>query len=474
MGLPARGAVMAEFDVAVVGAGVCGMGAAFRSAYRGYETTLVEKERLGGTCLNRGCIPTKAMVRSAEVADLARRGEEFGIEVAGEVRPHLEDVVARKDRIVDEVEETNQADVADQENLTLVQGEARFVGEHTLDVEGEEVVADRVVIATGARPRVPDWPGIEDVREDVLTSRELLDLTEEPQRLLVVGGGYIGLECAQLVARLDVPVTLLQRSTILREEDPDLVDVLREALEADGVRLEEGTSVRSLEPRDGGVQVTCQGPSGKETTFQGDKLLVAVGRLPNAPSLDPRAAGVETWGPGWIQVDDRMRTTQDHVYAVGDAVGEQMFTHVGHREVEVAVDNMLGDGDDRIDYHAAPYAVFTDPELARVGMTLEEAREAGREAREATYTYEHLGKALCLGEQEGMMKVVADEETGELLGFHVLADHGAELVPEAVLQMEERGTVDAIADAIHIHPTMAEAVNEVAYEMALELGRREY
>lgn len=468
-----------DVDVAVVGAGVCGMQAAFRSAYRGHEAALIEKERLGGTCLNRGCIPTKAMVRSAEVADLARRGEEFGIEIEGAVRPSLEKVVARKDRIVDRVEETNQADVAETGNLHLVEGAARFADEHTLSIEGADVDAvraDHVVVATGARPLVPDWPGMEEVRDHVLTSRSLLDLTTPPDHLLVVGGGYIGVECAQMMARLDVPVTLVQRSTILKEEDQDLVDILREALEADGVTIHEGTGVQALEPADGGegLRLLCETQEGKERTLEGDKLLVAVGRRPNAPSLDPEAAGIETWGPGWIQVDDRMRTSREHVYAVGDAVGEQMFTHVGHREVEVAVDNMLGDGDDRIDYHAAPHAIFSAPELARVGMTLGEAQEAGHDAEEAAFTYEHLGKALCLGETEGMMKVVADAGTGELLGFHIVADHGAELIPEAVLQMERRGTVDEIADAIHIHPTMAEGVNEAAYEMALQLGRREY
>jgi dihydrolipoamide dehydrogenase len=466
---------MPDVDVAVIGAGVCGMQAAFRSAYRGHEVALIERERLGGTCLNRGCIPTKAMVRSAEVADLARRGEEFGIEVGGEVRPDLESVVARKDRIVDEVEETNQADVEAQENLTLVEGEAVFQGPHALDVEGTTVEAEQIVLATGARPLVPDWPGLDEVEEHVLTSRSLLDLTDRPDDLLVVGGGYIGVECAQMMARLDVPVTLLQRSTILKEEDQELVDVLREALEADGVDIREGTAVRSFAPADdGGLAVTCQDEAGKEATVTGDKVLVAVGRLPNAPSLDPEAAGVETWGPGWIDVDEGMRTSQDHIYAVGDAIGEQMFTHVGHREVEVATDNMLEDAGRAIDYHAAPHAIFSAPELARVGMTLEEAEEAGHDAEEVSFTYEHLGKALCLGQQEGMMKCVADLESGEFLGFHIVADHGAELLPEAVLVMERRGTVEEIADAIHIHPTMAEGVNEVAYDMALQLGRRRY
>jgi dihydrolipoamide dehydrogenase len=459
-----------DYDLVVLGAGVCGMQAAFRAVNRGKEVGLVEKERLGGTCLNRGCIPTKAMVRSAEVADLARRGDEFGVEI-GEVEPDLGAIVERKDRIVDRVEETNQADVDATEELDLIEGTARFVDEHAIDVDGERYTAERFVIATGARPLVPDWPGVDEV--DPLTSRELLDLTEHPDEMIVVGGGYIGIECAQMMARYDIDVTILQRSILLKEEDQELVDVLRKALETDGIEIREGTSVTAMEEaKRGRVLVHAEDEDGAEATFEADELLVAVGRLPNADTLDLEAAGVEARGPGWVNVDEHLQTNRDHIYAVGDAIGEHMFTHVGRDEAEVAIQHMYDDPEAAVDYHAAPYAIFADPELARVGYTLEEAREAGYDAEEVSYTYEHLGKAMCLGEEEGMMKCVADCETGELLGFHIVADHGAELLHEAVVQMHDRGTVDDLADAMHIHPTMAEGVNDTAYTMALELGRR--
>lgn len=456
----------------VIGAGVCGMQAAFRAVYRDQRVAIVEKERLGGTCLTRGCIPTKAMVRSAEVAHLARRGEEFGVEITGQVQPDLERVVERKDEIVDRVEETNERDIEATDELDLYRATARFVDEHTIEVDGEQLRGERFVIATGARPMVPDWPGMDET--DALTSRSFLEMTDKPEHLIVVGGGYIGIECGQVAARLGSDVTILQRSVLLKQEDQQLVDIIRGALEADGIDLREGTSVTRVSQAGETIQVTTEDEAGKQATVEGDELLVAIGRVPNSDSLDLEAAGVETYGPGWIETDEHMRTSQPHIYAVGDAVGHHLFTHVGREEAAVAIEHMLDGKDDPMDYHAAPYAVFSDPELARVGYTLEEAEAAGYDAEEIEFTYEHLGKALCLGEEEGMMKVVADAETGELLGFHIVAHHGAELLPEAVLQMHKRGTVDDLADAIHIHPTMAEGVNDAAYTMAIELGRRRF
>jgi len=462
---------MDEYDVAVVGGGVAGLQAAFRAVARDRDVALFEKETLGGTCLTRGCIPTKAMVRSAEVAHLARRAEEFGIEIEGEVTADLEAVVERKDEIVQDVVGVNDHEVAETDAIDLYEGTASFEDPHLLRVGDEAVHADQTILATGAKPFVPDWPGVDEV--DPLTSRELLDLTELPEHLIVIGGGYIGLECAQILARLGSNVTIVQRSVILKQEDQQIVDHLRDKLQAEGIALHEGTEVQRLEADGDEIAVHAEDADG-ERTFRGDELLVAVGRSPTTDELNLEAAGVDTWGPGWIEADEHLQTSQQDIWAVGDCIGEQMFTHVGRYEVEVAIENALEDGDVAVDYHAAPYAVFTDPSLGRVGMTLEEAQDAGYEAMEAEWTYEHLGKALCLGETVGMMKVVADEATGEVLGFHCLAHNGAELVHEAVLQMHKRGTVDDLADAIHIHPTMSEGVNDAFYTAAIRMGRQEW
>ncbi len=464
---------MREYDVVVIGAGVCGLQSAFRAVNRGMRVFIVEKERLGGTCLTRGCIPTKAMIRSAEVADLARRGREFGVRIEGEVQPDLELVVERKDAIVDRVEATNQRDIEATDALDLLRGTACFVDEHTITVNGEEVTADAFVIATGARPFVPDWPGVDEV--GVLTSRELLDLKDRPRDLVVIGGGYIGIECAQMMARLGVDVTIVQRSVLLKEEDQELVDILREVLGEDGIDIHEGTAVKRFEPVEGDRALVVASREGEEVVFEADEVLVAVGRVPNGDTLNLEAAGVETFGGGWVRVDDRLRTSQEHIVAVGDAIGRYMFTHVGREEAEVAIVNLLDEGEGmRMDYHAAPYAVFSDPPLARVGMTLEEALNAGHDAVEASYGYEHVGKAMCLGEEEGLMKVIADEDTGEVLGFHIVGHNAGDLLAEATVTMHERGSVKELSEAMHIHPTMSEAVEDTAYTMALKLGLREW
>ncbi|PSG96692.1 dihydrolipoamide dehydrogenase [Thermoplasmatales archaeon SW_10_69_26] len=463
---------METYDVAVIGGGVAGLQAAFRAVARDRTVALVEKEVLGGTCLTRGCIPTKAMVRSAEVAHLARRAEEFGIDIEGEIEADMNRVVDRKDRIVEDVVDVNRHEVAETDAVDLYEGTATFEDPHTLRVDGDAIGADQIILATGARPFVPDWPGVDEV--DPLTSRELLDLDEVPDELIVVGGGYIGLECAQILGRLGSDVTVVQRSVILKQEDQQLIDLLRERLEAEGIELREGTGVERLEAKGDRVLVHGADEDNEPVTITGDELLVAVGREPVDGDLNLDQAGVETWGPGWIETDDQLGTTQENIWAVGDCIGEQMFTHVARYEVEVAIRNALEDGEEAVDYFAAPYAVFTDPQLGRVGMTLEEAEDAGYDAMEAEWTFEHLGKALCLGETDGMMKAVADRETGQLLGFHCLAHEGAELVHEAIVVMNDRGTVEELSDAIHIHPTMAEGVNDTAYTAAIRLGRREW
>ncbi len=445
------------------------MQAAFKAWMRDQRTALIEKERLGGTCLTRGCIPTKAMIRSGEVAHLARRGKEFGVELSGAVSVDMGRVVDRKDDIVDRVVEVNYDEVAEADGLDLYEERATFVDERTLRMEDQEIQGERFIIATGARPLVPPWPGIDEV--DFITSREALDLRDLPEHLLVIGGGYIGLECAQMMARFGAEVTVIQRSTILRTEDREIVDILLDELVDEGITIHEGTSVERL-AQDGDTRIVHADRDGEKLTFEGDELLLAVGRTPNTDDLGLEVAGVETWGPGWIQTDPRMRTSAANIWAVGDVIGKQLFTHVARYEVEVCIANMLDDEPTEVDYWAAPYAVFTDPEFARVGMTLEEATEAGFEAVASSFTFEHLGKALCLGEEAGIIKVISDQGTGELLGMHILANHAGELIHEAVVQMHKHGKVDDLADAIHIHPTMAEGVNDAAFESAIDIGRR--
>ena len=450
-----------HYDAIIVGAGQGGGPLASALAGAGRRTALIERARVGGTCVNYGCTPTKTMVASARVAHLAGRAGDFGVKV-GPVETDLEVVRRRKRDIVKTFHEGSLAGLEKTEGLTLIRGEASFTGPRRLRVSGDdarEVSADLVVLDTGASPARPPLPGLDDVPH--LDSTSIMELAAVPERLLVIGGGYVGLEFAQMFRRFGAEVSLVQRAgQLLVREDEDVANAVAGILGDDGVEVLLGAEARRVE-RDGrGVALHVDAPGGART-LRGSHLLVAAGRRPNTGALDLDRAGVRTDDNGCVQVDDHLRTSAEGVYAIGDVKGGPAFTHVSYDDFRILRANLLEGGDRSTAGRVVPYVVFIDPELGRVGLTEREAREAGRDVRVARLEMSHAARAMERDETRGFFKAVVDRADGTLLGAAVLAVGGGEVM--TVLQTAMMGGLawERLRDAMFAHPTLAESLNNL-------------
>ncbi|WP_254538723.1 dihydrolipoyl dehydrogenase [Halomarina litorea] len=449
-----------DFDLVVLGGGMAGLPVAMKCAYSGMETALVEQDLLGGTCLNRGCIPTKTMIRSAEVTHLARRGEEFGIDIGGEVAPDLEAIVDRKDRVVESIRQGAYDNVDDNDDLTLIEERGRFESPHELHVGDRTISAERVVINTGARPTMPPIDGLDDVA--VLDSTDMLFLDEVPDSLVVVGGGYVGCEYAQMYHRFGADVTVVQRpDRLLPREEPDVSRVIEDVFVEEGIDVHTGTAVESLDPSGEDIRVEGNGSDGTLDVTASD-VLMAVGRTPNTDEIGLDEAGIETDEDGFVATDDRFATTAEGVYAIGDVSGPPMFTHSARDNAD-RLSRHLAHGDDvSTEDRVVPWAVFTDPQIGHVGLTEREARDAGYEVGVGRQDLAEQGKPKALGETAGFVKLVTDADSDELLGAHIVGEQGAEIVHELVLAIELGATAEDVADTMHIHPTLPESINSAA------------
>ena len=401
------------------------------------------------------------MLWSAEVMHLAaRRAAEFGVEIQGPVRFNLPVAVARKDRIVQGIVDGIYAGLKRRaEAITFLRGQARFLNEHEIDTGDGRLSFAKAIIATGARRAIPPIPGLGEV--PYLTNRSALFLDELPRRLIVVGGGYVGIEFAQMMGRYGAQVTLLGRNVQLAPgEDRELADLLAGYLREEGIQVHTGTPVVRVARQGSEVKVTAL-VEGQEQDFVGDALLLATGRVGNTDELGLEAAGVERHGRGFVRVDDELRTSQPHIWAIGDVKGGWMFTHVATYDGPIAALNAVKGLGRKVDYRVVPRAIFSSPTLAAVGLTEAEAREQGYEVRvgEARAVG---GRATAMGDTRGKLKAVVRAEDGVILGFHILAPHGDDLIHEAVAAMYGHGTIDRIRRSIHIHPTLSELVKTAA------------
>lgn len=445
------------YDLIVLGGGMAGLPVSIKAAHKGQDTALVEQDLLGGTCLNRGCIPTKTMIRSAEVANLIDRANEFGIERTGEAHTDMEQVVERQHEVVESIRDGAYDNVANTENLDLVEGHGTFESPTELVVGDRVLTADQIVINTGARPATPPIEGVDEV--ETLDSTSALELSDIPDHLVVVGGGYVGTEYAQMYTRFGADVTVVQRNErLLRAEDPDVSEVIQSVFESEGIDVRTNTSVTQVASTDTGIEVTTS----EGTPIDASDVLVATGRQPNSDKLGLEAAGVETDDNGFIEVDEQFQTTADSIWALGDVVGGPMFTHSARDDADLLYRHLIKD--EEIDAHdrIVPHAVFTDPQVGRVGLTEAEAREQGYEVAVGRSQYGEQGKPKALGEPEGFVKIVSEADTGEILGGHIVGEAGADLIHEIVVAMRLGGTAADIADTIHIHPTLSEVVNSAA------------
>jgi len=445
-----------KVETIVIGAGMAGLPMALRAARHG-DTVLVEPGKLGGTCLNRGCIPTKTMIYSAKVAHLARRAADFGVET-GPVRVDLASVVARKDLVVSSIRSGSERAVDRAEALQLVPAHARFLDAHTVEADGTRFQADRIVINTGARPHVPSIPGLDQV--SWLDSTSALDLTDLPRHLVVVGGGYVGCELAQMYRRFGSKVTILQRADrLLPGEDPDVSQVVADAFSAEGIDVRTATTPDYVAPHpDGGMSVAV----GDDQRLEASHLLIATGRTPNTDRLDLDAPGVATDLQGFITVDAAYATTTEGVYAIGDVVGPPMFTHTARDDAALLYRHLYKQEDITIQSRLVPHAVFTDPEVASFGLTETQARQIhGDQTGIGIEHFRGVAKARAMDETAGFIKIITGPDR-KILGATIVGPEAGNLIHELVVAATAGLTIDQVSEAMHIHPTLAEGVNAAA------------
>lgn len=448
-----------KYDAIVIGAGQAGGPLAGALAQAGRRTALIEREHVGGTCVNEGCTPTKTMVASGRVAYLARRGVEYGVET-GPIRVDLARVRERKRAIVKSFREGSQRRLEATPGLDLVFGEARFTGPCTVAVNGRTLQAEAVFINTGGRPAEPDVEGME--RVDPLNSTSIMELDRVPEHLIVIGGGYIGLEFAQMFRRFGAQVTVIQRGRqLLPLEDEDIAEAVLEILRQDGVEVLLQATPRCAAPApEGGVRLVVATPSG-DVTVEGSRVLLAAGRVPNTDRLEPAAAGITTDAKGFIVVNDRLETSAPGVWALGDVKGGPAFTHISYDDYRIIRTNLLQGGSATTKSRLVPYTVFMDPQLGRIGLNEREAKKQGRRYRVSRMPMSYVARALEMDESRGVMKVLVDPETRQLLGATILGIEGGELM--AMLQLAMMGNLpyDRLRDAVFAHPTLAESLNNL-------------
>ena len=451
-----------RYDVVIIGSGQGGNPLASALAQAGRKTALVEREHVGGTCINEGCTPTKTMVASARAAYLAHRAEDFGVHT-GPVSVDLRRVRQRKQDIVESFRE-GRVHRLQSNGVDLLMGEASFTGAKSLEVRLNEagtrhLVADTIVINTGGRPAVPPIEGLPPDR--ILNSTTIMDLDQVPEHLLVLGGSYVGLEFGQMFHRFGSQVTIIERGPrLISREDADISDAIAEILRQDGLDLLfEAQPVRAEPgPGDGQFHLVVQTP-GAERKLVGSYLLAAAGRIPNTEALNLAAAGVEVDKRGNVQVNDRLETNVPGVYAVGDVTGGPAFTHISYDDFRILRSNLLDHGNASKAGRLVPYTLFTDPQLGRVGLSEEEARRQGRNIRVAKIPMSYVARALEVDESRGMMKAVVDADRGEILGCAVLGIEGGELMAMIEIAMLGHLPYTALRDAIFAHPTLAESLN---------------
>ncbi|MEV0671827.1 FAD-containing oxidoreductase [Mycobacterium sp. NPDC050441] len=449
-----------SFDAIVIGAGQAGPPLAGRLTAAGQTVAVIERKLVGGTCVNYGCIPTKTLVASAHAAHLARRGADFGVGT-GEIGVDMGKVKARKDAIMLSDRHGVEDWLEAMDGATLIRGHARFVDPHTIDVDGELLRADRIFLNVGGRAVVPEFPGLDGI--DYLTNVGILDLDQVPEHLVIVGGSYIALEFAQMYRRFGARVTVIEKGPRLTSrEDEDVSATIAEILRAEGIDVVLNATGIRFTTRDGGFEVT---PRDGADPIVGTHLLLAVGRVPNTDDLGLENAGVDLDGRGYVVVDDQLRTTADHIWAMGDCNGKGAFTHTSYNDFEIVAANLLDDDPRRVSDRITTYALYIDPPLGRAGLTVDQVRRSGRKALVGKRPMTRVGRAVEKGETQGFMKVVVDAETEEILGVAILGVGGDEVVHSVLDVMTAKLPYTAISRTMHIHPTVSELVPTMLQEL---------
>jgi pyruvate/2-oxoglutarate dehydrogenase complex dihydrolipoamide dehydrogenase (E3) component len=452
-----------HYDTVVVGAGQGGGPLASALARSGRRTILIEREHVGGTCINTGCTPTKTMIASARAAYLAHRAGDYGVE-SGPVHVDMAAVRRRKRAVVASFRSGSERRIEETPGLDLIRGEARFTGPKSLCVEFPDgrldFTAEQIFLDVGTRPSPPALPGLDRVA--VLDSTSIMELDAVPERLLVLGGGYVGLEFSQMFRRFGSRVTVVHRGEhLLGREDDDVADAVGHILREDGIVVLLATEASAVTAgSEGGIDLTVRGANG-EHVISGSHLLTAAGRAPNTDRLALEKTGVETDEKGYIPVDERLATNVPGIYALGDITGGPAFTHISYDDFRILRTNLIDGGDATTRGRLIPYTVFTDPQLGRVGLTEAEARQQGRAVRIAKLPMSDVARAVEVGETRGFLKAVIDAESDQILGFAALALEGGEIMAAAQIAMMGKLPYTALRDGVFAHPTLAESFNNL-------------
>ncbi|MEN9928702.1 MAG: hypothetical protein RLZZ231_623 [Bacteroidota bacterium] len=456
---------MSSFDVVIIGSGPGGYVSAIRCAQLGFKTAIIEKyATLGGTCLNVGCIPSKALLASSHHFEEVQHFVDHGIEVSGEVKVNLEKMIARKQAVVDQTSGGVKY-LMDKNNVTVLEGLGSFVdATHVLvskkDGTSETIEAKNVIIATGSKPS--SLPFITIDKERIITSTEALKLPEVPKHLVIIGGGVIGIELGQVYLRLGAQVSVVEYlDRIIPGMDSSLSKELTKVLKKQGMKFYTSHKVKSVVRNGNAVTVQADNAKGETVSLEGDYCLVAVGRRPYTDGLNADKAGVKVSDRGQIEVNDHLQTNVSTIYAIGDVVRGAMLAHKAEEE-GVLVAEILAGQKPHIDYNLIPGVVYTWPEVAAVGKTEEQLKEAGVAYKSGSFPFKALGRARAGGDTDGFVKILADATTDEVLGVHMIGARCADLIAEAVTAMEFRASAEDISRMSHAHPTFAEAIKEAA------------
>ena len=459
---------MTESNIVIIGGGPGGYVAAIHAAHMGARVALIEKDRLGGTCLNRGCIPTKALVRSAEVFTYARRANDYGIEVQG-VKADLSRIMAHKRKVVEKlvggVEQLMKAN-----KISVHRGTGRIVSPHMVRVNDTEIATRKIVIATGSESSLLPIEGLD--LPGVLTTDDILELEKLPESLIVIGGSHVGVEFASIFGALGSKVTILKRRPLVLEPvDEEIGRRFAQTLTRQGIEVIIGAAVTCLRKTEQGIEV-CWDTAEGEQVVHGEMVLMATGRRPYTQDLGLSDIGVDTDG-GAVRVNEYLETNVDGIYAIGDVLGKHMVAHVASYEGEIAVENALGRRR-RTDYRAVPTCVYTFPPVAGVGISEKEAKEGGIPHRVSKFPFTACGRAVTMDETAGLVKMICHADDGKVLGLHIMGPHADDLIAEGALAVQLGATAKDIAHTIHAHPTLPEAVHETALgqlEGSIHFGR---
>ncbi|NHM32172.1 dihydrolipoyl dehydrogenase [Neobacillus terrae] len=460
-----------EYDLVIVGGGTGGYVAAIRASQLGLKTAIVEKGKLGGTCLHKGCIPSKALLRSAEVFATAKKSEEYGV-VTGEVSYNFVKIQERKNKIIDQLHK-GVKHLMKQGKIDVFEGTGRILGPSifspmpgTISVEmnsGEEnemLLPKNVIVATGSRPR--SLPGLEIDGELVITSDEALSMESLPESIIIVGGGVIGIEWASMLSDFGVEVTVIEYADrIIPTEDKEISKEMQRLMKKKGIKIV--TSAKVLPEtlsKENGVSISAE-VKGEAKEFKGEKILVSVGRQANVEGIGIENTEIQV-ERGFIQTNEFFQTKESHIYAIGDVIGGLQLAHVASHEGIIAVEHIAGEDTHTLDYNLVSKCIYSNPEVAQVGLTEDQAKEQGFNIKTGKFSFRAIGKALVFGESDGFVKIVADKDTDDILGVHMIGPHVTDMISEAGLAMVLDATPWEVANTIHPHPTLSEAIGEAA------------